>query len=196
MGDLNTCPPEQFLDALNRCSLTDKRELLETLARQPNERGIRILMEILQGDSWYLRDAAADVLTRMGDKAVPALEILLYSGLWFSRAEAARVLGRIGHVESLPRMVHMLADSNQTVQSACLASIAELVRNGWAKETTRLFWNEGARRAEELCRLLMAVHPDAGRMVAELLSDPSSFLTEEPAEEREEEAPAADRKKA
>ena len=196
MGDLNTCPPEQFLDALNRCSLADKRALLETLARQPNERSIKILMEILQGDSWYLRDIAGKVLARIGDKAVPALEGLLHSGLWYSRAEAARSLGRIGHVESLPRLVRLLSDSNQTVQGACLASIADLVRGGWAKETTRLFWNEGARRAEELCRVLMAVHPDAGRMVAEHLADPSSFLTEDAPEEHEESAAVASRKNA
>jgi HEAT repeat protein len=200
MGDLRTCSPEEFLEVLGRCSLDEKRVLIEELPLDPGERSVIILLEILQGDSWYLRDLAGKAITQIGEVAVPGLLALLRSGLWYTRAAAARVLGRLGYAEALPQLVRMLADPNQTVQGACLASIADLVREGHAKETARLFWNEGARRAEELGRVLTAVRPDAGRAVSDLLGDPSSFLREEPAvssPEAEAEPPVtADRKNA
>jgi hypothetical protein len=103
----------------------------------------------------------------------------------------------MGHEESLPHLVALLSDPNLTVQSAALASIADLVRGGAARNTARLFWNEGARRGEELGRILLDVHPDAGRAVMEQLSDPASFLKAAPvAEEEPASVPEDERKNA
>ena len=61
----------------------------------------------------------------------------------------------MGHAASLPRLiVAVLSDTNRTVQGAALASIADLVRAGPPAETARQFWGQGARRAEEVNRLL------------------------------------------
>jgi HEAT repeat protein len=188
MGDLRTCPPEEFLDVLARCSLNEKRALIEQLSEIRNERSVAILAELAQGDSWYLRDLAGRGLARIGDPAVPALLVLVRSGLWYTRATAARALGRAAVAESLPILVRMLADTNQTVQGACLASIADLVREGLARETARLFWNEGAHRAKDLGRVLMAVHPEEGREVNDLLADPATFLHDDAADAAVEEA--------
>jgi HEAT repeat protein len=197
MADLTTCSPEQFLETLHHQTLEGRRALVLELGRHPSERSVEILVEILQGDSWYLRDLAVRAVSQIGDPAVPRLVGLLESGLWYTRAAAARALGRIGFSEGLPFLVLLLSDRNHTVQGASLASIADLVRAGQARETARLFWNQGARRAEELKRLLLAVHPDAGGAVAELLADPSSFLREENAvEEEPEEELVQDRKNA
>jgi hypothetical protein len=201
MGDLRTCPPEEFLDVLSRCSLDEKRALIEQLAEIKHERSVAILVELLQGDSWFLRDLAGKSLARLGDPAVPALLVLVRSGLWYTRAAAARALGRAGYGDCLPILVRLLSDTNQTVQGACLASIADLVEAGMAKETARLFWNEGARRAKELGRVLLAVHPEAGRAVNDLLADPASFLRDDAPEEAaatedEAEASVADRRNA
>lgn len=188
MGDLRTCPPEEFLDVLARCSLNEKRALIEQLSEIRNERSVAILAELAQGDSWYLRDLAGRGLARIGDPAVPALLVLVRSGLWYTRATAARALGRAAVAESLPILVRMLSDTNQTVQGACLASIADLVREGLARETARLFWNEGAHRAKDLGRVLMAVHPEEGREVNDLLADPATFLHDDAADAAVEEA--------
>ena len=179
MDDL-TRSPQQFLDSLYRQPLEARRALLEELGRRPSDRSIEILIEVLQGDSWYMRDLAVRALSRIGAPAAPRLHQLLEGSLWYTRAAAARVLGKIGHAASLPDLVRLLADPNHTVQGAVLASLADLIRAGHAREAARLFWNEGARRAEALNRLLLAVHPDAGAAVAELLADPASFLAEEP----------------
>jgi HEAT repeat protein len=183
MADHKSSSPEQFLDALDRMNLDQKRVLIDELGTHPSERSIKILAEILQGDSWYLRDLAVDSMSQMGDHAIPVVNILLYSGLWYTRASAARCLGKMQHFESLPDLVHLLGDPNRTVQSACLASIADFVRAGVVKETTRQFWNQGARRAQDLSQMLRAVYPDAGNAVAEMLSDPASFLREDVPEE-------------
>jgi len=200
MGDLRTCPPEEFLDVLARCSLNEKRALIEQLSEIRNERSVAILAELAQGDSWYLRDLAGRGLARIGDPAVPALLVLVRSGLWYTRATAARALGRAAVAESLPILVRMLSDTNQTVQGACLASIADLVREGLARETARPFWNEGAHRAKDLGRVLMAVHPEEGREVNDLLADPATFLHDDAAdaavEEAGEDASVAGRKNA
>lgn len=198
MSDLKTCPPEKFLEELSRRNLDDKRTMIEELGKRPSERSVIILAQLMQGDSWYLRDLSVRSMVKMGDKAVPVLTALLHSGLWYTRAAAARTLGRMGHEESLPTLVRLLADPNHTVKSNCLASIADLVRGGLAKETARLFWNEGATRAGELKRMLLSVHLDAGNAVADILSDPSSFLQETPPrhEETEADLPEVGRKNA
>jgi len=177
--DLSTTPPGKILEAIRRGDLREKRTLIESIAHQPSERAIQILSEILEGESWYLRDLAGKAMARMGPIAVPRLRQLAASGLWYTRASAARALGRLGHEQSLPLLVALLADSNLTVQGAALSSVADLVRAGAARDTARLFWNEGARRAEELGRILLDVHPDAGSQVMECLSNPASFLREE-----------------
>jgi len=186
MADHKSSSPEQFLDALDRMNLEQKRVLIEELGTHPSERSIKILAEILQGDSWYLRDLAVKSMSQMGDHAIPVVRILLYSGLWYTRASAARCLGKMDNAESLPDLVHLLGDPNHTVQSACLASIADFVRAGAVKETTRQFWNQGARRAQDLSQMLRAVYPDAGSAVVEMLADPASFLREDVPEEEAE----------
>jgi len=171
--------PQQFLDALARQPLDARRKLMEELARHPTEQSQAILVEILQGDSWYLRDLAVRALSRIGAPAAPRLRVVLRTGLWYGRAAAARVLGKIAHADALPDLVELLSDPNHTVQGAVLASLADLVRAGHGREVARLFWNQGARRAESLSRLLLAVHPDAGGTVSEFLADPAALLAEQ-----------------
>ncbi len=183
MDDLNSVLPDQFMDTLKRRNLEGKRALIADLRRRKSEKAAEILVDILEEDSWYLRELAVEALTDVIETAAPRLTKLLDSGLWYTRAAAARALGKGGHVPSLPRLVALLGESNKTVQGAALASVADLVRGGQAPETARLIWAQGARRAEELKRLLLAVHPDAGGPVAELLADPSSFLKEVPVRE-------------
>ncbi|HET9233577.1 MAG TPA: HEAT repeat domain-containing protein, partial [Candidatus Eisenbacteria bacterium] len=142
--DLSTTPPGRVLEAIRRGDLREKRTLIESISHQPSERALEILSEILEGESWYLRDMAAKAMTRMGPIARPRLRQLSASGLWYTRAAAARALGRAGDVESLPLLVALLADTNLTVQGAALASIADLVRAGAARQTAKMFWNEGA----------------------------------------------------
>ena len=169
---------EDVLDTLRQRNLEGKRAVIADLRRRGTPKAMEILVEVLEGDSWYLRELAVEALSDADETIAPSVIALLESGLWYTRAAAARALGKMGHAASLPRLVAVLSDSNRTVQGASLASIADLVRGGAARETARQFWGQGARRAQELNRLLQTVHPDAGNAVAEYLADPSSFLKE------------------
>lgn len=175
MSDLDARPGEQFLEALKRRNLEGKRALIADLRRRQTEKAVEILLDVLQDDSWYLRELAVDALGDAGEKAVPGLRTLLDSGLWYSRAAAARALGKIGHVPSIPRLVALLDDPNQTVQGASLASMADFVRKGRAREVAEALWGLGPRRAEEIKRTFLAVHADAAKEVAALLADPGSL---------------------
>ena len=64
MADHKSSSPEQFLDALDRMNLEQKRVLIEELGTHPSDRSIKILAEILQGDSWYLRDLAVKSMSQ------------------------------------------------------------------------------------------------------------------------------------
>jgi HEAT repeat protein len=176
MEELSMVPPDQFLEALKRRNLDGKRALIADLRRRKTDKAVEILVELLEDDSWYLRDQAVNALADVGNVAVPRLLPLLESGLWYTRAAAARVLGRVDHAASIPRLIELLAETNRTVQGAALASIADLVRGGHAVEAARAIWGLGPRRAEDVKRLLIAVHPDAGGKVAEVLAEPSQFL--------------------
>jgi HEAT repeat protein len=188
MDEMISFHREDVLETLRQRNLEGKRAVIADLHRRGSPQAMKILVDVLEDDSWYLRELAVKALADAGDEVAPAILALLESGLWYTRAAAARALGKMGHAPSLPRLVDVLADSNRTVQGAALASIADLVRAGAARETAREFWGRGARRAQELNHLLQTVHPDAGNAVAEHLADPSSFLKSA----RETTAPAAD----
>ena len=175
MADLDGKPAEQFLEALKRRNLEGKKALIADLRRRKTDKAIDILLDVLQDDSWYLRELAVDALGEAGTAAVPRLTELLDSGLWYTRAAAARTLGKIGHVPTVPMLVKLLGDPNQTVQGASLASLADFVRKGRALDVARGFWAEGPRRSEELKRLLLAVHAESGEQVAAILAEPASL---------------------
>jgi len=176
MDDLSNFPREQILDTLRQRNLEGKRAVIADLRRRRTPEAMAVLVDVLEDDSWYLRELAVEALTDAGEEVVPRINALVESGLWYTRAAAARALGKMGQVSGLPQLVAVLSDSNRTVQGAALASIADLVRAGAAKEAARCFWAQGARRAEEMNRLLQLVHPDAGTAVADHLADPASFL--------------------
>jgi HEAT repeat protein len=176
MSDLHTKSPEHFLDSLKRRNLEGKRALIADLRRRQTEKSVELLVDLLEDESWYLRELAVEALADAGEAAIPRIYAILESGLWYSRAAAARAIGRIGHVESLGKLVEMLDEANSTVRDAALASVADMVVAGQARETAALFWGLGRRRAEELRRDLEALHGAAGRKIGEYLDNPSSFL--------------------
>jgi HEAT repeat protein len=183
MKDWKTPPRDRLLDALRHGDLEAKRAGVSDLLRRKSESSAAALVALLESPSWYLREQAVIALSEMGPLAVEPLAQRLDSGLWYTRAAAIRALGRLGSVPHLARFVAMLEDPNGTVQAACLASIADLVRRGHARETARLFWAEGIDRADRYRERLVREHPDAGRQVAEILGDPGSFIQAVPSPE-------------
>ncbi len=190
MPDLNSTPPEHFLEALKRRNLEGKRALIADLRSRKSDKAMDILIDLLEDESWYLRELAVEALSDAPETAVPRLQYLVDTGLWYTRSAAARTLGRMLHAPSLPRLVDLLLEANSTVRESALASVADIVMDGHTRETAALFLELGKRRAEMFKRALLAAHPEAGGLVSEYLDRPGSFLEAVPAPP-EEETPAA-----
>ena len=70
----------------------EKLGWITQLAQNPSEDSIEVLLDVLQQESWFLRDQAARVLATMGEPVLGPLVEYLGSGLWYTRASA--VTGR------------------------------------------------------------------------------------------------------
>jgi HEAT repeat protein len=107
----------------------EKLGWITQLAQNPTEESIEVLLDVLQQESWFLRDQAARVLATMGEPVLEPLVEFLGSGLWYTRASAVAALGRMGNPRAAAPLVGMLNDPNRTVRDAVWDSLVLLCRN-------------------------------------------------------------------
>lgn len=119
-------------DALNPRGLQGKREYVRSLEQRSDEEALSLLVECLCDESWYLRDLAEESLLRLGEKGAPILVPLLEQGLWYTRASAAKVLGRCAYRPSVPAMLRLTEDANETVAEAARVALVAIGRGGGA----------------------------------------------------------------
>jgi len=124
-------------DALNPRGLAGKREYVRGLEQRSDVEALSLLVECLCDESWYLRDLAEESLLRMGEKGAPVLVPLLEQGLWYTRASAARVLGRCAYRPSVPAMLRLTEDANETVAEASRVALVAIGRGGGAISLAR-----------------------------------------------------------
>ncbi len=119
----------KVLERLRLKNLSGKKELIEDLKKRKGQRSVLILAELLQDESWYLREQAVQALPEMGDEARGPVMKLLENGLWYTRAAAAKVLGKIGGPEAVDSLLDCLVDSNMTVQGAAAAALVDIAKS-------------------------------------------------------------------
>ncbi len=107
----------------------EKLGWITQLAQNPTEESIEVLLDVLQQESWFLRDQAARVLASMGEPVFDSLVEYLGSGLWYTRASAVAALGRMGSPRAAAPLVGMLNDPNRTVRDAVWDALLSLCRN-------------------------------------------------------------------
>src|SRR5258705_227464 len=107
----------------------EKLGWITQLAQNPTEESIEVLLDVLQQESWFLRDQAARVLATMGEPVLGPLVEYLGSGLWYTRASAVTALGRMGNPRAAAPLVGMLNDPNRTVRDAVWDALLALCRN-------------------------------------------------------------------
>lgn len=107
----------------------EKLGWITQLAQSPTEESIDVLLDVLQQESWFLRDQAARVLATMGEPVLEPLIEYLGSGLWYTRASAVLALGRMGNPRAAAPLVEMLKDPNRTVRDAVWDALLLLCRN-------------------------------------------------------------------
>jgi hypothetical protein len=123
----------RILERLRLKNLAGKKNLIEDLKKRKSQRSISLLVEVLQDESWFLREQAVQALAEAGpEAAAPVLE-LVRGGLWYSRAAAARVLGKMGESDAVDPLIDCLMDSNRTLQGAAATALVEIVRKSSAE---------------------------------------------------------------
>jgi HEAT repeat protein len=70
------------------------------------------LRQALKDEEWWVRQAAAEALGKIGSPAIPALLEALKDGMALVRQAAAEALGKIGDPQALPALLEALKDEN------------------------------------------------------------------------------------
>ena len=164
----------------------EKLGWITQIAQNPTEESIEMLLDVLQQESWFLRDQAARVLATMGEPVLAPLVGYLGSGLWYTRASAVSALGRMGNPKAAAPLVGMLNDPNRTVRDAVWDALVLLCRNELATPELALAFDalpEKARRFA-LAGLVERDSEAAGLVMGHMDDAPRSDAT------RSEEAPA------
>lgn len=119
----------RILESLRLKNLAGKKNLIEDLKKRKSQRSVSLLVEMLQDESWYLREQAVRALSDAGEEAREPVMEVLQQGLWYARAAAAKVMGKIGGQEAVVRLTDCLLDSNMTVQGAAAAALVDIARS-------------------------------------------------------------------
>ncbi|MGE5177171.1 MAG: HEAT repeat domain-containing protein [Hyphomicrobiales bacterium] len=107
----------------------EKADWIRQVAANPTPESVEVLLEVLEQESWFLREEAGRALASIGDSVVEPLIELLGSGLWYTRAVAATTLGRIGLPLAAGPLTDVLRDPNRTVRDAAWSALTQLARN-------------------------------------------------------------------
>ena len=166
----------------------EKLGWITQLAQNPTEESIEVLLDVLQQESWFLRDQAARVLAAMGEPVFDSLVEYLGSGLWYTRASAVAALGRMGNPRAAAPLVAMLNDPNRTVRDAVWDALLLLCRNELATDELAAAFDALPERARRFALDgLVERDSDAAGLVLRHMEDAAPI-----AEETAPDAAAAD----
>ena len=153
----------------------EKAGWIRQLATDPSGESIQVLLDVLEQESWFLRDQAARALATMGEAVVEPLVEYLGSGLWFTRASAAFALGRMGLPRAAAPLVDLLKDPNRTVRDAVWDALVLLCRNELAtRELASAFLSLPDRARRYALDGISQRDPDSADRVTRHLGDMSA----------------------
>jgi HEAT repeat protein len=162
--------PGRMLDLIRSKSFEGRKALVDELRREPTPRSVAMLIEMLNDESWSLRELAVSALATTPEKlSGPPLMDVVVNGLWYSRAAAARALGRLGYLDALPRLLSLLGESNRTITDDAVRALIDMARRGRAVAVARGIVSLD-RDAEAALVLLERLDPDSGRKVRILVA--------------------------
>ncbi len=164
-------------------NLEGKKRLVAELRGAQTPEAVALLFEILNDESWYLREMAVDALVECGRPVVPSLLDVLVGGLWYSRACAAIALGRLGAAEAAGPVAAMLTDSNRTVAEAATSALAALAAAGAEAAVARGLARAGSAARRTFLEAARLRNPSLGERVAGLLADEAGLARERPEED-------------
>ena len=155
--------------------MEEARVYIDRMRGRPSGEAIPKLIELMQDESWYLRERAGDALASFGEEAAPAVEELLRGGLWYTRAAALRVLGKIAAPRSLCLLLDMVTNSNRTIAEYSARALIGYCRSDRSLAVAKVLHGRGTTfRAEFLARLLR-IDPGSEARLRRLI-DASAFM--------------------
>ncbi|MBD3235701.1 MAG: hypothetical protein GF330_03260 [Candidatus Eisenbacteria bacterium] len=163
------------------------RRHIERLEQASAEEAVPRLTEVLEVESWYLRERAGTALARFGLEAAPAVERLLHGGLWYTRAAALRVLGRIAAPRSLRKVMGFLRDANQTIAEEAARAVLMFCRRDRALAAAKLLHAMPLTEREASLALMRRLEPDDARRLERLVGASALMGAEGRLSEEEEE---------
>ncbi len=120
---------ETLLKILKEGDINKKLKVFSKLEDLSESDRIKILLKILEDNSWYLREQATRELAKFGSRVVPRLKKLCSKGFWYTRAAVSRTLGEIGDLEGLNSIITLLMnDTNPTVIKEAKEAIKKIAR--------------------------------------------------------------------
>lgn len=119
----------QRWEALRHRDPEEKADWIRQVAKDPTPESVAILLDVLEQESWFLREEAGKALVGIGESVVEPLIEYLGSGLWYTRAIAAATLGRIGLPLAAGPLTDLLRDPNRTVRDAAWGALTQIARN-------------------------------------------------------------------
>ncbi len=171
--------------------MEEARHYIDRMRRQPAEEAVPQLVELLQDESWYLRERAGDALAAFGAESAPAVEELMRSGLWYTRAAALRVLGKIAAPRSLCLLIDAIGDTNRTIADAAARALIDYCRNDRALAVAKILHGRGVTAREAFLSRLVRVDPGSETRLRRLI-EAGEFMGPEGSLARAEERRLAD----
>jgi HEAT repeat protein len=152
----------------------EKLDWIRQLAKDPTPDAVDVLLDVLEQESWFLRDQAARALAALGEDVVEPLTEYLSSGLWYTRAAAASALGRMGLPVAASALTQLLRDPNRTVRDAGWDALTMLARNEIAAHAVAESFSSLPERAQRFALDgMFARDVEIGERIASLMSDPA-----------------------
>ncbi|UCG29480.1 MAG: HEAT repeat domain-containing protein [candidate division WOR-3 bacterium] len=122
------------LNILKSNDIEKKLKLLDRIDGVDSKESIKILMKMLEDQSWCMRERAARKLASYGSRVSSRIERLLKKGYWYTRASACLALGEIGDLRTLEPVIRLfLSDENPTVTKEASGALVKLARKKPAK---------------------------------------------------------------
>jgi hypothetical protein len=130
---------DSVLNILKSNDIEKKLKLLDRIDGVDSREGIKILMKMLEDQSWSMRERAARKLVSYGSRVSSRLQRLLKKGYWYTRASACLALGEIGDLRALEPVIRVfLDDENPTVIKEASDALVKFARKKPGKFAAKL----------------------------------------------------------
>lgn len=157
---------------LNHPSREVKFSALESLRNFDDKKAIDILIDVLNDQSWHLRERASTILGTKGHQAVKPLINALLDGVWYVRAASAKSLGEIGVAKALLPLSKFWEDDNRTVRQNVNEAIANIIEQNEKEAIAGVLIVSKDINTEYILNIISSIDEELFEDINNLLNNP------------------------